>query len=68
MVKVNIDILMNKKNISRYKLQQMTKWNYKRINALYFSKVKYLTLEEIETLCNLLECNLSELITIQENK
>ena len=47
MIKINIDILMEKKNISRYKLQQLTNWNYKRINALYFSKVKYLTLEEI---------------------
>ncbi len=66
MIKINIDILMEKKNISRYKLQQLTNWNYKRINALYFSKVKYLTLEEIETLCNILGCNFNELITMKE--
>lgn len=68
MIKVNIDKFMENKNISRYKLQQMTNWNYKRINALYFSKVKYLTLEEIETLCNILECSCNDLITIIKEK
>ncbi len=66
MIKINIDVLMKKKNISRYKLQQLTNWNYKRINALYFSKVKYLTLVEIETLCKLLECTFNELIKMKE--
>lgn len=65
MVKINIDNLMNKKSISRYKLQQLTNWNYRRINALYNSKVKYITTEEIETLCNLLECSPGELISIE---
>ena len=66
MIKLILIFLWKKKNISRYKLQQLTNWNYKRINALYFSKVKYLTLEEIETLCNILGCNFNELITMKE--
>lgn len=65
MIKINIDNLMNKKSISRYRLQQLTNWNYRRINALYNSKVKYITTEEIETLCNLLECSPGELIRIE---
>lgn len=65
MIKINIDNLMNKKSISRYRLQQLTNWNYRRINALYNSKVKYITTEEIETLCNLLECSPRELIRIE---
>lgn len=62
MIKITIQELMDKKDISRYKLQQLTNWNYKRINALYFSKVKHITLEEIETLCNILNCNIEDII------
>lgn len=57
---------MSKKNISRYKLQQRTNWNYKRINALYFSRVKYITLEEIEKLSNILDCNIQDIISIDK--
>ena len=67
MIKINVADLLNKQNISRYKLQQLTNWNYKRINALYFSKAKQLTLEEIETLCNLLKCSVDELIILDNH-
>lgn len=65
MIEINIQEAMKKNNISRYKLQQMTNWNYKRINALYFSKVKHITLEEIETLINILKCDIKDIIKKQ---
>lgn len=65
MIEINIQEAMKKNNISRYKLQQMTNWNYKRINALYFSKVKHITLEEIETLINILKCDIKDIIRKQ---
>ncbi|MBP3831985.1 MAG: helix-turn-helix transcriptional regulator [Clostridia bacterium] len=64
MVNITIKDLMSKKNISRYKLQQLTNWNYKRINALYFSRVKYITLEEIEKLSNILDCDIQDIVSI----
>lgn len=57
---------MSEKNISRYKLQQLTNWNYKRINALYFSRVKYITLEEIEKLSNILDCDIQDIVSIDK--
>jgi DNA-binding Xre family transcriptional regulator len=64
MIKITIQKLMEENDISRYKLQQLTNWNYKRINAIYFSKVKHLTLEEMEKLCAILNCNIEDIIYI----
>jgi len=66
MVNITIKDLMSEKNISRYKLQQLTNWNYKRINALYFSRVKYITLEEIEKLSNILNCDIQDIVSIDK--
>lgn len=66
MVKITIQNLLKENNISRYKLQQLTNWNYKRINALYFSNVKHITLEEIEKLCTILNCNIENIVKIQK--
>lgn len=66
MVNITIQDLMEKRDISRYKLQQLTNWNYKRINNLYFSRVKHITLEEIEILCNILKCNVEDIIVIEK--
>lgn len=66
MVKITIKDLMSDKNISRYRLQQLTNWNYKRINALYFSKVKHITLEEIAKLCEILDCKIQDIVLIEK--
>lgn len=62
MLKLAISNEMKKKNISRYKLQQITNWNYKRINALYRNEMKYISLEELDTLIKILECNIQDII------
>lgn len=62
MLKLSISNEMKKKNISRYKLQQITNWNYKRINALYFNRIKYISLEELDTLINIFQCKIQDII------
>lgn len=62
MIKLKVKELMENQNISRYRLQQLTKWNYKRINAYYFNKVISINVKELDTLCDIFECELSELI------
>lgn len=67
MIKFKLKELMENSNISRYRLQQITNWNYRRVNAFFFGKVQKVTLEEIEKLCEIFKCNISDLIEI-DNK
>lgn len=62
MLQLAISNEMKKKNISRYKLQQMTNWNYKRINALYGNTMKYISLEELDILTKILKCEIKDII------
>ena len=62
MIIFNIKELMEKQNISRYRLQQLTNWNYKRINAYYFNKVININVKELDTLCDMFDCDLTDLI------
>ena len=62
MIIFNIKELMEKQNISRYRLQQLTNWNYKRINAYYFNKVININVKELDTVCDIFDCDLTDLI------
>lgn len=62
MIVFNVKKLMEKQNITRYRLQKLTNWNYKRINAYYFNRVISINVKELETLCDIFGCKLSELI------
>jgi len=68
MIVFKIKERLEEKGISRYKLQQITNWNYKRINAYYFGKVKSITTEEIELLCEIFDCEIQDLMEIKRNK
>ena len=61
MINFNVKSLLEKNNISRYKLQKLTNWNYKRINAYYNGTVKLISVDEIDTLCKILKCNVEDL-------
>ena len=58
--------LLDSHNISRYKFQQMSKWNYKRINTFYFGTVKLMTVDELNTVCKLFNCKLSDVIEYKD--
>ena len=62
MIKFNVKELMEKQNITRYRLQKLTNWNYKRINAYYFNRLVSNNVNELDTLCEIFNCNLYELI------
>ena len=66
MIIFRVKELMKANNISRYKLQQLTNWNYRRINAFFFSKIKQVTLDEIEKFCEILKCDISDLIKLEK--
>ena len=56
MIKFNVKELMEKQNITRYRLQKLTNWNYKRINAYFFNRVVSINVNELETLCDIFGC------------
>ncbi|MBQ9659484.1 MAG: helix-turn-helix transcriptional regulator [Clostridia bacterium] len=62
MIIFKVKDLMKEQNISRYRLQKLTNWNYKRINAYFFGKVININVEEIEKLCDIFNCDISDLI------
>ncbi len=66
MIEFKIKSRLEEKNMSRYKLQQITNWNKKRINAFYFSRVKKVTIEDLERLCEIFDCELSDIMTLKK--
>lgn len=67
MIIFKIKEMLEKKDISRYKLQQLTNWNYKRINAYYFGRVMSITTEELDKLCEIFNCKISDLIEYKKD-
>lgn len=58
--------LLKKNNMSRYKFQQITQWNYKRINSYYFGTAKVISIAEIETICKMFNCEITDLIELKK--
>ena len=67
MIKFKIKEMLDKKKITRYKLQQLTNWNYKRVNAYYKGEVVNITVDELNKFCSLFKCKVQDLIEYQED-
>lgn len=61
-MKFKIKEQLESNQMSRYKLQQLTNWNYKRINAYYKGTVTEIKVEELEILCKIFACKIGDLI------
>ena len=62
MIKFKVKELLEKHNMSRYKLRQYSDFTYERVNQFYFNNIKSVKIEELEVLCNIFNCNISDLI------
>lgn len=62
MIVLKLKEVLEKKKISRYRLQLLTNLNYPRINQLYKNTAKNISLEELDILTNVLNCSVSDLI------
>lgn len=60
--------LLEKQNMSRYKLRQYTNLSYERVNDYYFGRVKAMKTEELEELCNVFNCNIQDIVEYKKNK
>ena len=68
MIILKLKEILEKKKISRYKLQFLTNLNYPRINQLYKNTAKNISFEELEILTNVLDCSVSDLIKKEGKK
>ena len=68
MINFKIKELLEKNKISRYKLEQYTDLSYRRINDYYFNRVEFIKVEELEQLCEVLECNIQDILEYKKNK
>ena len=60
--------LLEKNNITRYKLRQYSNLSYERVNDYYFGRVKAIKVEELEELCQILNCNTQDIVEFKKNK
>ena len=60
--------LLEKHNMSRYKLRQYTSLSYERVNEYYFSRVKAIKTEELEELCEVFNCNTQDIVEYKKKK
>ena len=68
MVIFKVKELLNKNNMSRYKLRQYSSLSYERVNDYYFGRVKAIKVEELEELCQILNCNTQDIVEFKKNK
>lgn len=64
----HIKDLLEKQKMSRYKMRIYLNWNYKRVNDFYFGRAKEIKSSEIIQLCDLFNCNVSDLFTYKKEK
>lgn len=62
MIQFKIKKLLDKHQMSRYKLRQYSNFTYERVNQLYFGTAKAIKTEELEILCEIFNCNVQDLI------
>lgn len=66
MVIFKLDDLLKKNKMSRYKFNQLTEWNYKRIKAYCTGTVKAISVAEIEKICTLFDCEITDVIEFKK--
>lgn len=66
MIKFKIKELLEKNEMSRYKLEQYTSLSYRRINDYYFNRVEFIKVQELEELCKLFNCEIQDIIEFKK--
>lgn len=67
MIVFKVKELLEKNKISRYKLRQYTGFSYDRVNQFYFGTAQNIKTGELEILCRIFKCNISDIIEYKNN-
>lgn len=68
MLKFNIEKLLKKQNKSKYWLCQKMNITNRNLNRIINGETSSISFKNIEDLCKYLECDISELISIDNHK
>ena len=61
-VKFKIELIMKQKNISRKQMLEKTGLKNEVFNRYYYSEIKRIDIDVILKICNVLECNIGDVI------
>ena len=61
-VKFKIELMMKQKNISRKEMLRRTGLKNEVFNRYYYSEIKRIDIDIILKICNVLECNISDIM------
>lgn len=61
-VKFKIELMMKQKNISRKEMLRRTGLKNEVFNRYYYSEIKRIDIDVILKICNVLECNISDIM------
>lgn len=62
MIRISLDVLLQKENLSRYELAKRTGIQYQIIDNYYKNRVKRYDSFVLERICDALECGISDII------
>ena len=68
MIKIHLFKLLGERRISQAESSRRTGINTNSINAWYNEYIKYLSKEDLDKICEVLECDVSDLIEYIPNK
>ena len=68
MIKIHLFKLLGERRISQAELSRRTGINTNSINAWYNEYIKYLSKEDLDKICEVLECDVPDLIEYIPNK
>ena len=61
MIYFKVKELLETNNMSRYRLRIISELTYERVNQFYFNTAKSIKVSEIDILCNIFDCAVSDL-------
>lgn len=68
MIEFSFKKLLEKNKMSRYQFKKYSNFDTRRINAYYFGNVKNIKVSDLETICQILNCNVDDLIHYKPGK
>ena len=67
MIELKVREFMEKNKMTRYRLQKLTTWNFKRVNAYYNNTVVDYSADDLDKLCEIFNCTVGDLLIFKPN-